>query len=91
MHGRRIVGHDLADQTAIQDYVASVDPNALAGLAVIVKIQLTRKDERIFAHCRAELRAVGASVFDDKLVDVALASAIGHVHRDHKSHFSIPV
>jgi DNA-binding Lrp family transcriptional regulator len=49
------VGHNLADQGAIQDYVASINPDALAGLAVIVKIQLTRQDERIVTHCRAEL------------------------------------
>jgi hypothetical protein len=49
------VGHHLADQAAIQNYVSSIDPDALAGLTVIVKIQLTRQDERIFAHHRAEL------------------------------------
>jgi len=85
------VGHDFTDQRAVQDYVASVDPDALAGLAVIVKVQLTRQDKWIFAHCRAELCAIDAGMLNDKLVDVALASAVGHVHRDHKSHFSIPV
>jgi hypothetical protein len=85
------VGHNLADQAAIQNYVASIDPDALAGLAVIVKIQLTRQDERIVTHCRAELCAISAGMLDDELMDVALASAVGHVHRDHKSHFSIPV
>jgi hypothetical protein len=55
MHGRGIVGHHFADQAAIQNYVASINPDALAGLSVIVKIQLTRQDKRIFAHRRAEL------------------------------------
>jgi len=85
------VGHDFANVAAVEDHVAPVDPDALAAVAVIVKIQLAHQDKRVIRHCGAKLAAILARMLNDKLVDVALAPAIWHIHCDHKSHFSIPV
>jgi hypothetical protein len=85
------VGHDFANMPTVEDHVASVDPDALAAVAVIIKIQLAHQDKRVIRHRGAKLAAVLAGMLNDKLVDVALASAVWHIHCDHKSHFSIPV
>jgi hypothetical protein len=84
------VGHHLADMVAIQDHVAAINPDALAGLAVVIEVQLPHEDEGIIRHHGAELFAVLARMLNDKLMDIALAAPVRHIHCDHKSHFSIP-
>jgi hypothetical protein len=87
----RVVGHDFPNAAAIQDHIAPVNPDAFAGESVMIKKQLAHQDERVFAHCVEKFRAILGGMLNDKLVDKVFAPIVGHVHRDHKYHFSIPV
>jgi hypothetical protein len=80
------VGHNFADMGAIDDHVATINPNPLACAAVVIEVQLAHKDKRGVGENLAELLAILARMLNDKLVDDAVLAVIRHIHCDHKFH-----